>query len=178
MAETQSKSVDFTSWMIGFLFAISLSGFGIIANNSKVISSSSAVIMEKIPQNIYLVDPRTDRVLDKPEVRSRDFQVKYASSNSVVGWISFITDQGQPLSDKIAIGTSMASFTSGEPKTFPVVLQSPKLAKDFHLVMVLCEFLGVQNLRPKVQDIETFMRIGAMGGKLPRSDCSTLHFRI
>lgn len=178
MAQVSGKRFDATNILIGVVFVVSIIGAFLAVDKNKKNGLTKKIVSEKIPTNVVIVDPMSNHHLKGDEIFKKNFQLQYSSTRPVVGWLSFITDQGQPLSDQVAIGTSMASFPTGQAKTFPVVLQHPTISKDYHMVFVLCDTSGVEKIRPKIQEVERFMRIGAMGGKLPRGDCSTVHFRL
>lgn len=178
MTQVSRKGFDTTSFLIGCVCVLSILGAFLAIYKNKKEQSLQKIILEKIPNEVVMIDPLSNQQMKSNETVKKGFQLQFSSTSPMVGWLSFITDQGQPLSDHIAIGASMSSFPPGQRKTFPVVLHHPTISKDYHMVFVLCDASGVETIRPKIQEVERYMRIGAMGGKLPRGDCSTVHFRL
>lgn len=135
-------------------------------------------ILNTPPDGVKFVDPSTGKKYRTWELAGSKLQVEFQSEFRSVGWVSFVTDQGQTMLDLVSIGSSMATFERGIPKTFPILISKPGVQSGYHMVIVLCSDAFAINTRPRFQEIESFMRISAMGGRLPRADCSSLNFRI
>jgi hypothetical protein len=136
------------------------------------------VILNTVPEAVKFVDPSSGKKYKTWDVEGTKLQVEYLSEFRSVGWVSFVTDQGQTMLDLVSIGSSMATFEKGISKTFPVLISKPNVKSGYHMVIVLCTDAFAIESRPRFQEIESFMRISAMGGRLPRADCSSINFRI
>ncbi len=134
-------------------------------------------ILDQLPNSVRIILP--DSIDDRLSPGASDpFQIEYKSEQPSVGWLGFVTDEGQTISDLVMIGSSMTTFEQGVPKTFPVIVKRPNFSFGYHMVVVVCTDAFTSASLPKFQEIETFMRISAMGGRLPRPDCKDLRFRL
>lgn len=169
---------DYSFLVISMIFMIAI--FGVfqlskVKDNSK--PNARSKILDKLPSTVRLILPDSPEKLVDPG-NTQPFQVEFQSELPSVGWLALVTDEGQTISDLVMIGSSMTSFEKGVPKTFPVIVNRPNLRGGYHMVVVVCTDAFTSATLPKFQEIESFMRISAMGGKLPRSDCQDLRFRL
>ena len=140
--------------------------------------SRSREIFNRVPETVRFIEPTSGKVIQDWRMYKARFQVEYTSNFRAVGWVGLVSDQGQNMLDLVAVGSSMATFEKGLAKTFPVLMTKPNVNDGYHMVVVLCTEALSLDSRPKFHEVEAFMRISSMGGRLPRSDCSALSFRI
>ncbi len=138
----------------------------------------SSEISIKVPESVRFIEPASGKAIQGLGAYSERFQVEYTSNFRAVGWVGFVSDQGQNMLDLVTIGSSMATFDKGVAKTFPVLMTKPNVKDGYHMVIILCTEALALDGRPKFHEVEAFMRISSMGGRLPRSDCSAINFRI
>ncbi|MEI8026678.1 MAG: hypothetical protein WCI18_10050 [Pseudomonadota bacterium] len=159
-------------------FAYCFFDFSKIPIGASIPLNRSSEISLKVPDSVRFIEPTSGKVIQDWGTYSARFQVEYTSSFRSVGWVGFVSDQGQTMLDLVTIGSSMATFDKGLAKTFPVLMTKPNLKDGYHMVIVLCTEALSLDSRPKFHEVEAFMRISSMGGRLPRSDCSAINFRI
>jgi hypothetical protein len=169
---------DYSFLLISMIFMIVIFGvFQLSKGKEDSKPNTRSKILDKLPSSVRLIFPDSPGKLVEPG-STQPFQVEFQSELPSVGWLALVTDEGQTISDLVMIGSSMTSFEKGVPKTFPVLVNRPNLRTGYHMVVVVCTDAFTSASLPKFQEIESFMRISAMGGKLPRSDCQDLRFRL
>jgi hypothetical protein len=166
--------------LLGFAAFVAIYFLDLSDTQSRVSTplNRSSEISNKAPVSVRFREATSGNQIADLGAYGARFQVEYTSDFRSVGWVGFVSDQGQTMLDLVSIGSSMATFEKGVAKTFPVLLTKPNVRSGYHMVIILCTDALTLESRPKFQEVEAFMRISSMGGRLPRSDCSAVSFRF